>query len=104
MSKTQLLTHEELKKQKLHRPIRNVNADHRKSLSHLELFAVWITDKVGSMGFFIVVFAWTIFWLGWNTLGPKESRFDPYPAFDRVIAELISAFGSVFSYTMHIEE
>jgi len=81
MSKTQLLTHEELKKQKLHRPIRNVNADHRKSLSHLELFAVWITDKVGSMGFFIVVFAWTIFWLGWNTLGPKESRFDPYPAF-----------------------
>jgi uncharacterized membrane protein len=81
MTETHLLTHEELKKQKVHQPIRNVNADHRKSLSRLELFAVWITDKVGSMGFFIIVFAWTIFWLGWNTLGPKESRFDPYPAF-----------------------
>jgi uncharacterized membrane protein len=33
------------------------------------------------MGFFIIVFVWTIVWLGWNTLGPKESRFDPFPAF-----------------------
>jgi uncharacterized membrane protein len=81
MSATRILTHEELKKERVHTPIRNVNVEHRKSLSHLERFAVWITDKVGSMGFFIIVFAWTISWLGWNTLGPKELRFDPYPAF-----------------------
>jgi len=81
MSGKQLLTHEELKKGKLHKEIRNVNVEHKKSLSRLERFAVWITNKVGSMGFFIIVFVWTIVWLGWNTLGPKESRFDPFPAF-----------------------
>jgi len=81
MSDKQPLTHEELKKDKLHKEIRNVNVEHKKSLSRLELFAVWITNKVGSMGFFIIVFVWTTVWLGWNTLGPKEARFDPFPAF-----------------------
>ena len=81
MSDKQILTHEELKKEKLHKEIKNVNVEHKKSLSRLERFAVWITNKVGSMGFFIIVFGWTIGWLGWNTLGPKESRFDPFPAF-----------------------
>ena len=81
MSDKRLLTHEELKKEKLHKPIRNVNVEHEKSLTRLERFAIWITNKVGSMGFFIIVFGWTIGWLGWNTLGPKESRFDPFPAF-----------------------
>ena len=81
MSDTQILTHEELKKEKQHKEIKNVNVEHKKSLSRLERFAVWITNKVGSMGFFIIVFGWTICWLGWNTLGPKESRFDPFPAF-----------------------
>ena len=75
------LTHEELKKDKSHKPIRNVNEEHRKSLTRLEQLAVWITDKVGSMGFFIIIFVWTIAWLGWNTLGPKAARFDPFPAF-----------------------
>ena len=81
MSDKRLLTHEELKKEKLHKPIRNVNVEHKKSLTRLERLAVWITDKVGSMGFFIIIFVWTIIWLGWNTLTPKELRFDPFPAF-----------------------
>jgi uncharacterized membrane protein len=81
MSDKRLLTHEELKKEKLHKPIRNVNVEHKKSLTRLERFAVWITNKVGSMGFFIIIFVWTIIWLGWNTLAPKELRFDPLPAF-----------------------
>ena len=81
MNDNLLLTHEELKKEKLHKQIRNVNIEHNKSLSRLERLAVWITNKVGSMGFFIIVFVWTIGWLGWNTLGPNESRFDPFPAF-----------------------
>ena len=81
MSDKQILTHEELKKEKLYKEIKNVNVEHKKSLSRLERFAVWITNKVGSMGFFIIVFGWTIGWLGWNTLGPKELRFDPFPAF-----------------------
>jgi len=81
MSDKRLLTHEELKKEKLHKPIRNVNVEHKKSLTRLERFAVWITNKVGSMGFFIIIFIWTIIWLGWNTLASKELRFDPFPAF-----------------------
>ena len=66
---------------KLRKPIKNVNAEHRQSLTRLERFAVWITDHIGSMGFFIVIFVWTLAWLGWNTLGPSSSRFDPFPAF-----------------------
>ncbi len=81
MSNNRLLTHEELKKDKSHKPIRNVNEEHKKNLTRLEQLAVLITDKVGSMGFFIIIFVWTIVWLGWNTLAPQKSRFDPFPAF-----------------------
>lgn len=73
------LSNEELKK--LRKPIKNVNVEHKKSLTPLEKFAVWITDHIGSMGFFIIIFIWTIAWLGWNTLAPRELRFDPFPAF-----------------------
>ena len=71
--------HEELKK--LRKPIRNVNVLHKESLSLLETFAVKLTDHVGSIGFFLIIFGWTILWLGWNTIAPKEWRFDPFPAF-----------------------
>ena len=71
--------HEKLKK--LRRPIYNINVKHKESLSVLERFAVKITDYVGSMGFFIIIFIWTLLWLGWNTLAPKDLRYDPYPAF-----------------------
>jgi uncharacterized membrane protein len=47
----------------------------------LDKIAVWITDHVGSMGFFIIIFCWTVVWLCWNVFAPKEARFDPYPAF-----------------------
>lgn len=66
---------------KLRRPIRNVNVEHRENLSRLEKFAVWITEHIGTMGFFLLIFTWTVLWLGWNTLGPVSSRFDPFPAF-----------------------
>ena len=70
---------EELKK--LRKPISNVNVKHRESLSKLEKIAVKVTDSVGSMGFFLIILFWTLIWLGWNTLAPKEARFDPFPAF-----------------------
>lgn len=50
-------------------------------LSLLDKLALFITRGVGSMGFFLLVFTWTLGWLGWNTLGPKSARFDPFPAF-----------------------
>ena len=69
----------ELKRARKH--IRNVNIEHRGRLTKLERFAVWITDHIGTMGFFLVIFTWTVLWLGWNLIAPKELTFDPYPAF-----------------------
>ena len=63
------------------KPIRNINLEHRERLTGLERFAVWITDNIGTMGFFLVIFTWTILWLGWNLLAPAELTFDPFPAF-----------------------
>jgi uncharacterized membrane protein len=77
--KPQSLSHEALIK--LRKPIRNVNVEHKKKLSPAERFAVWITDRVGTMGFFGIIFIWSFGWLGWNTLSPRELRFDPFPAF-----------------------
>jgi uncharacterized membrane protein len=62
-------------------PSRNVNVELARSLSPSERLAVWVTDRVGSMGFFFAIAIWTILWLGWNTLGPAELRFDPGPSF-----------------------
>jgi uncharacterized membrane protein len=70
---------QELKK--LRKPLRRVNVEHRKHLTRLQRLAVWITDRVGTMGFFLIIFAWTALWLAWNSLAPRDLRFDPYPAF-----------------------
>jgi uncharacterized membrane protein len=77
MKKT--LSVEEIKS--LRKPLRNINIEHREHLTSLELFAVWITKKIGTVGFFLLILFWTIVWLGWNLWGPTGLRFDPYPAF-----------------------
>src|SRR5512135_3338421 len=64
-----------------HPPVRNVNETFRESFSPLERVALFITVHIGSFGFFLIIVAWTVLWLAWNTIGPKESRFDPAPAF-----------------------
>jgi uncharacterized membrane protein len=65
----------------LRKPVLNANTASRQKLSALDNLALWITQRVGTMGFFFLIFIWTACWLGWNSLGPKEARFDPYPAF-----------------------
>jgi len=65
----------------LRKPIRNANIETKQNLSGLDKLALWITQHVGTMGFFFVIFIWTVCWLGWNSLAPKEVRFDPFPAF-----------------------
>jgi uncharacterized membrane protein len=62
-------------------PVVNVNTAYKQQLTPLNKLALWTTVKVGSMGFFILIFSWSALWLLWNTLGPKAYRFDPYPAF-----------------------
>jgi uncharacterized membrane protein len=63
------------------KPVRDVNAEHEKGLGALERIAVQITDRVGTMGFFLLIFTWTVLWLGWNMLAPKRLQFDPPTAF-----------------------
>ena len=50
-------------------------------VSALDGLAVWITEHVGTMVFFLLIFAWTVCWLVWNMFAPKNLRFDPYPGF-----------------------
>jgi uncharacterized membrane protein len=47
----------------------------------LSKLALWITNHVGTMQFFLAIFAWTVCWLFWNMFAPKSLRFDPYPGF-----------------------
>jgi uncharacterized membrane protein len=65
----------------LRKPLYNANVVRKQKLSPLDKLALWITKHVGTMGFFFAIFIWTICWLGWNSLAPKEIRFDPFPAF-----------------------
>lgn len=61
--------------------IKNVNVIHKDSLSGLDKLALFATEKIGTMGFFFIIFIWTFVWLSWNILAPEQLRFDPFPAF-----------------------
>jgi uncharacterized membrane protein len=63
------------------KPIRNVNREASEKLSALDGLACSITNRVGTMGFFLIVLVWTVFWLGWNLLAPGKLQFDPPMAF-----------------------
>ena len=62
---------------KRRRPLRNINVEMREKRTRLDTLALWITSHVGTMGFFLVIFAWTVFWLSWNLLAPDQLKFDP---------------------------
>jgi uncharacterized membrane protein len=49
--------------------------------TRLNRLAVWITKRVGTMVFFLIIFTWTVSWLLWNMLAPRHLRFDPFPGF-----------------------
>lgn len=66
--------------------IRNANEVHNEGLSKLDKLALVITDKVGTMGFFLLIFVWTVVWCGYNILASEVpalhlQAFDPFPAF-----------------------
>jgi uncharacterized membrane protein len=56
-------------------PLKNTFKETRDRMSLLD--KVWITNNVGTMGFFLLIFIWTAIWLGWNFLAPERLRFDP---------------------------
>ena len=57
--------------------LRNIHKQVVEHLTPLDKAAVWITEHVGTMGFFLVIAVWTSLWLGWNLLAPKDLQFDP---------------------------
>lgn len=62
-------------------PLKNTNIIHRRNLSPLDKLALFVTDKIGTLGFFFIIFVWTLLWLSWNMFAPQNLRFDPFPAF-----------------------
>jgi uncharacterized membrane protein len=66
---------------KKRKPPHNVHKEVRANLSAMNKAALFITEKVGTMGFFLLIFGWTVFWLAWNTLLPTSWRFDPAMGF-----------------------
>src|SRR3989344_939750 len=68
----------------LRRPLRNVNLEYREKLSRLDKLALFVTKRVGTPGFFLIIFVWTALWISWNVFAPHSVRFDPYPAFVRL--------------------
>ncbi len=66
---------------KMRPPVHNAILKYKKDFTSVEKFAVWITEGIGSMGFFCIIFIWTLIWLSWNLFAPSQFQFDPYPAF-----------------------
>jgi uncharacterized membrane protein len=66
---------EELRKKR--RPLRDSSQHVHRAVKPLDKLALWITERVGTMGFFLTIFIWTVFWLGWNLLAPQSLQFDP---------------------------
>lgn len=64
---------------KLRRPV-SAKTLHRENFKKIDHLALWITEHIGTMGFFLIIFVWTVLWLGWNILAPESLQFDP-PAF-----------------------
>jgi uncharacterized membrane protein len=49
--------------------------------TRLEKVAIFITKRMGTMGFFLIIATWSIGWVLWNMMAPAGYRFDPFPAF-----------------------
>jgi uncharacterized membrane protein len=64
-----------------HAALKNTHTEVTNNLSPLNKVALFITDRVGTFGFFLIIFAWTIIWLAWNTVLPASWRFDPAMGF-----------------------
>lgn len=69
-----------------HEPVQNAQEVYTSKLSTLDRLAVKVTDWVGSVGFFLIILAWTVVWCGYNILaselpGLGWKAFDPFPAF-----------------------
>ncbi|MBI3380153.1 DUF1003 domain-containing protein, partial [Candidatus Gottesmanbacteria bacterium] len=60
---------------------KDINIVHKHKMNSLDKLAIFTTQRVGTMGFFFIIFSWTFIWLSWNIFAPIQMRFDPFPAF-----------------------
>lgn len=60
----------------LTKDVRNVNDEYCSNLSLMERMAIFMAERVGTPGFFLIIAVWTLGWVLWNLYGPKEYRFD----------------------------
>jgi uncharacterized membrane protein len=63
------------------KPLKQVHKEVKRTFSGADRFAVAVTQRVGTIGFFSLLALWTIGWLLWNILAPVQYHFDPAPAF-----------------------
>src|SRR5205823_5892651 len=68
------------------KPIVNPNAEMAETMSGLYRLAAKVTDRIGTLGFLLVIFVWWILWTGYNILVSEVpalhwKAFDPFPAF-----------------------
>jgi uncharacterized membrane protein len=61
--------------------LKNTHKEVRDNLSMMNRVALFITNRVGTFGFFLIIFMWTLIWLAWNTILPASWRFDPAMGF-----------------------
>lgn len=57
-------------------PIENINIIHRRRLRSLERLALFVTEKIGTMGFFFFILAFNLGWILWNIYAPRNLIFD----------------------------
>ena len=58
---------------------RNVNEEVEDKRSMIDKAADWIAAFSGSLSFLFIHIGVFAFWIGWNSLVPESSRFDPFP-------------------------
>ena len=62
----------ELRQRRKALPPKNTYKQVVQNLSTMNKVALFITDRVGTFGFFLIIFAWTVIWLAWNTILPAS--------------------------------
>jgi len=61
--------------------VRNINIEQKARLSTLEKSALFASENIGTVGFFIFMLLWTIVWLTWNIWADDTLIFDPAPGY-----------------------
>lgn len=62
---------------RLYSPLKNTNIIHYSLLNTLDKLALFVTEKIGTMRFFLFILFFNAAWIGWNIFASKDLIFDP---------------------------